>query len=248
MELVKNLEDEVASGSTLREISDKFDLKLVSRPKVSMEDIERDDMLSPLKSQIFGMEQSEVSYPIEIPNSQNIAIVEISAITPSKPEDFEENQRVIAAKWQESEKANLAIKLMQEVLSKAPSEFESESRKNNFNISQNVRLERAKLYQNEQYPSEMLLSIFETKIRDNQNSTQNPVIISNIFRKGAKLFIAKVIKAELNKDISKKIESTASENIIQKIDTSLFTEVMGYLRDKEHVRIDDDSVVFKENQ
>lgn len=90
IEFNKNLEDAVASGSSLKEIAEKYDLSLQHMNSVTYSRITSSKTIFPqdISDHIFEMAIGEVSYPIETNNDGELLLVEVSAVSPSVLESF----------------------------------------------------------------------------------------------------------------------------------------------------------------
>ena len=246
MELAKNLEDEVAGGSTLNEIASKFGLEAHSVQNVTLASLLKTQTLSGVAESIFSMQQSEVSYPMDIPDTHSIVVTEVTQITPSTLEPFDDIKTNIAQKWRDEEYMNINIKLAQDLITTlSTTDFAHEVTKAGLTLKQNVILKRSELQRYNQYPPEMLVTIFDTKLRDDTN-TQHEQMVKQIFSSGHKIFITKIKAAQYNQDTAKDITKNSRNNIVQKIDESMFLEIMEYIRNKEDVKIDKNAQILSE--
>ena len=124
-ELIANIEDELAGGSTLQEVAEKFTLDLVTKDAVTKEN----DVFAELKTEIFAQQVGEPSGVIE--QGQGYAVINIEEIKESRIPELEEiKDKVMRAyKIEQNKKENgvFASKVYNEMNEKG--DYRSSARK-----------------------------------------------------------------------------------------------------------------------
>ncbi|AGJ02926.1 Parvulin-like peptidyl-prolyl isomerase [Rickettsia prowazekii str. Breinl] len=92
MELAKKLEDEIASGASLVEISEKYKLPIQNVNYVSYAELIGDnimaDNIAESADSIFELSEGELSYPIEAEDKSYLILVELKSIQPAQIPKF----------------------------------------------------------------------------------------------------------------------------------------------------------------
>lgn len=223
-ELVKNLEDEIAAGSSIEEISEKFNLKTNEIKEITADKfVERND-IGVLVETAFSLQAEELSYPTSIKDSKDTAILYISKITPSVVPEFKEIESLVTKEWKTNEYKKLNMKIMEDFISIAkPESFASESLERHLNLQTNVKLRRTELTQNMKFPPDMILGIFKSKVGN----------ISGIYDDGEKAFAIIVRQISNNPETRKNIEKNAGDNIRNKLKEGVIEELLFYMKKQE---------------
>lgn len=228
IELAKNLEDEVAGGTSLKEIAEKFELKLVAVPACTADSLVANKVIGALVDTIFGMQDGELSYPLELPEPRTMALVEVQSITPAVVQDLPSVKEDVSKAWLANSLKSLNMKILQDFASNvSPQDFKAEANKLGLTLSSDVALKRSELASGRQWPPEMLIQIFNAK----------PGVILPLYASETQAFVTLLKKANLNSVESKRILKESGENIAGKVKQSLVQETLNHLRNKEDVKI-----------
>ena len=237
LEFLKNLEDNVASGSNLTEIDEKYDLKLEMVNDAMYDTIIADKIgLSEAADSIFDLVEGEVSYPIELQDKNGLLLIEVRSIKPSKIEDFALNQDKITKWWYEQQVSLLNLQIIENLAKEyAPGKIaKAELASMGVKINSNFSLTRAELKDNEKLPAELLIAIFQTK----------PGANTPIFKFGNSAYFAYVKSITSDKPKAKKIKKSAGENIATTIKNSIIDELISHFINKNEMKINNSSSVF----
>lgn len=232
IDLAKNLEDEVAGGSTLQEIGEKFVLKVNNVTDSTIEHLMQHKVLSNISDTVFTMGQGEVSYPLEL-SPQNMVIVEIKQITPSVAQEISKIRPMLVKKWKENACLNHYMKVMQDFVSSSnQSDFVTKAQGLGLSIKNNQILKRSKLSEDTSLAPEMLLEIFDTKL-----SKDTGHVIPKAYQQNNTIWAVKIDKAYNDKTTSQDIMKSSQDNIINKIREGIFIDIIEHLKSQENVMI-----------
>jgi DNA-binding phage protein len=237
LEFMKNLEDNVASGSNLTEIAEKYELQLESINDVSYDSIITDKTgLADAADTIFELVEGELSYPIELQDKTGLLLIELKSIKPSKIEDFEVNQDRVAKLWRDQQISLLNLQIIENLAKEyAPGKTNSkELASMGIKINSNFSLTRAELKDNEKLPAELLIAIFQTK----------PGANTQIFKFGNSAYFAYVKSIKIDKTKAWSIRKSAGEDIATTIKHSVIDELIAYFIHKNEMKINNKSSVF----
>ncbi|XVN42729.1 MAG: SurA N-terminal domain-containing protein [Candidatus Rickettsia vulgarisii] len=212
--LVKNLEDDIAAGSTLTEISEKYELPIQNINYITYQDLLNNSDIAQNADNIFELTEGEVSYPMEQTNSESFIIAEIKAIQQNKTQEFALVKDQVKKLLYEQNLKNSNFKKFQV--------FANDYKPDN-NLLQgtslsNAQLTRSELRENSQLPAELLLAIFQTKVNSN----------THVFQSKDKAYFAYIKSIQIDKAKSKNIEKENIDNIIQTIINSIIDELISY--------------------
>ena len=106
-EFSRKLEDDVAAGMSLEEISNKYTLAITEKKNISKSNLlnsKNEDHIE-LAEPIFEMISGEISYPIEIKDKHEILLTILDTITPERTQEFNEVEPKILELWKGKELA-----------------------------------------------------------------------------------------------------------------------------------------------
>jgi peptidyl-prolyl cis-trans isomerase D len=226
-ELMQNLQDEIAAGSSLAEIAQKFELKVKRLNAVTAGDIVEIRDIGSLVDTIFSSGVDEVSYPVELSDVNKFAIFDVKNITPSKVQDFAEVADGVLKQWQNHAYNERNLKLIKDFVSKAQQEtFASKAAEMNLSFQSAIKLKRADIENNVQFPPEMLQSVF----------TNRPNIVSAIYNSGDKAYAMVVRQISHNAVTKKDVIKNSGKKIIDELKNGFVDELILYMYKKENVR------------
>lgn len=238
IELAKNLEDEVAGGSTLQEIGEKFALKINTISDSTIEHLMQHKDLANVASTVFSLGQGEVSYPLEL-SPQTMVVLEMKQITPSVAQEITTIKPLLIKKWKEQICFDNYMKVMQNfVSSTSSSDFITQAQSLGLSVKNNQNIKRSKLSEETSLPPEMLVEIFDTKLAD----TETGQVLPKAYSQNNTIWAVKIDKAYNNKTTAQNIKKTSQDNIINKIRESIFIDIIEHLKNQENVMIYNDSL------
>lgn len=226
-ELMQNLQDEIAAGSSLAEIAQKFELKVNKVNAVTAEELVEVSDIGSLVDTIFNLDADEVSYPVEMPDTNKFAIFYVQNVIPSKVQDFAEISAGVLKQWQISEYNMRNLKLMEDFVSKVSQDtFAAKAAEMNLSFQSNVRLRRGDIENNVQYPPEMLQSVFAS----------HPNMVSSIYNSGDQAYAMVVRQVSHNAVTRKNIIKNSGKKIVEDLKHGFIDELILYMYKKENVR------------
>lgn len=224
IEFAKNLEEDVAGGSTLKEIAAKYELKLNEEKDVTYEDIAGEkSQLDIVVDSIFEMSEGEVLYPVELQDNKGLILVELQDIKPSELQAYEIVQEKALNLLNLKLIAHANIKYLEDIATKYKTDYRNIPKKIKELVSKNVKLNlkasliRSELEKEDKLPQGLLVAIFNTP----QDNT------TKVFRSTDKAYFAyvKEIKTDPRKLLDvKKLET----NIISSIKNAVVEELINY--------------------
>jgi peptidyl-prolyl cis-trans isomerase D len=122
---IKAIEDELASGATLTEVADKFNLKITKVPtindkglSITGETSKEIPNIETFVTTAFSTEEGTESPLMLSPDNSNYFIVRVDKITPSRTLAFEEAKEKVIQAWEISETNNVMNKLAEDTVRK----------------------------------------------------------------------------------------------------------------------------------
>jgi hypothetical protein len=227
----KSLEEEVASGLTLKEIAAKHGIKVSNMKPISKDVLVEDSNLniSEIADSVFEMLEGEVSYPLELSNQNKIVLGELVKITPSRKQEFEEVKDQISSILQAKAIAGENIKILEQVQKNyQEKKVNLELLKNKgIVVESNKSMTRADFGMKEQMNPELAYLIFKTEKGQ----------ITSLVKDGNKAYFAfiKDNKIDLNK--AKKIKEKSLIQIQNTIKEGIMQELIGYLAEQNDVKV-----------
>jgi peptidyl-prolyl cis-trans isomerase D len=212
--LIKNLEDEIAAGNTLDQISKKHKLKINFIENFTNSYIPEESFLKDFKDTIIGMQEREVSYPIEIDNG--LIIFEIEKINPAKIPEFKDVLKKIDVIFRKHKYEELNFAKMKEFATIANSNnFIKEASQRGFNIDSNISITRNGSKDRKELPSNLFNEIFK----------HSPQQITDIIQDKDYYYIA-IIRNILKNPIDSKSEELIKNNIQKDIKQSIIDDML----------------------
>lgn len=245
LDLIKELEDDIAAGLNIEEISKKYNLvaeNMEGRTKESLLSEEQGEYAE-FADQLFEMVESEVSYPIEIKDKDELVIFEVSQINPTRIQALDEVKLIIADLWKieqlkehnlnrflqfksdysellEGDAVNLAEKRKQFIDAKI-------LQQKSIAITSDFKTNRQDALAENQYPPELMKSIFSTRQGDN----------TRVVTKDSEAFFAFIKKEYIDTKKADEIKASRYNEYVATIRDSIMDEIIAYLIDKNETQI-----------
>jgi peptidyl-prolyl cis-trans isomerase D len=227
-EISKSLEDEVAGGSTLQEIADKYKLKSICEKNIIAQNIETraGGFFAPFVSQIREMTENEVSYPLE--NKDNgVVLFQITKHIKETPQEFEVVKQDVVDKYKLFAYKQANLKKLQDFASNSSSNnFSATATEFGMNLQQGKSFGRVEMGNITTLPTEMVLAMF---------SSDRGIVVGP-FIGGDKAYMFVVRNISYDKDTKRKIEESKG-NIVKKIKEGLMEELLFYARVQSEMKI-----------
>ncbi len=227
-EISKSLEDEVAGGSTLSEIVDKYKLKRICEKNLNAQNIDSKagGIFASFISHIYEMAENEVSYPLEN-KDDGVILFEVTKHVREAPLEFAAVKQDVVAKYKLFAYRQESLKRIQDCASSADAaSFNKTAGEFGLNIQTGKSFERSDLANIKTFPAEMLVAIF--------SSDKGMVVGPFVSEDSAYIFVVRNIISD--KDAKRKME-TSKDNIIEKIREGLMEELLFYERVQNGVAV-----------
>ncbi len=222
--LAKNLEDDVASGLSLKEIAEKYQLTIENIDYISYQDLSNNRTdISQNADNIFELTEGELSYPIELVDKKTFILVEIKSIQASEIQEFVVIKDQAQKLWANQQVRKLNLKIIENIAK----EYQP-NKKMNFpevSIDQSASFLRSEIQNNKQLPIELLLVIFQTNIGSN----------SPVFQLKDKAYFAHIKSIKIDRIKAQEIEKNNKEDIINAIKNNVIDELINYAIKKNKI-------------
>ncbi|MCC8371667.1 MAG: SurA N-terminal domain-containing protein [Rickettsia endosymbiont of Pseudomimeciton antennatum] len=223
--LIKNLEDDVAAGSSLTEIAGKYELPIQNLESVSYKDlaINKIDIAQNADS-IFDLAEGELSYPIELTDKGAFILVEIKSIQPSKVPEFPAIKEQVQKLWNEQYLRELNLKTIETIAK----EYTPAKNKEFLKVitSQSTAFSRSEIHNNQQLPTELLSAIFQTNIGSN----------TPVFQSKDKAYFAYIKSKKIDKKKRQEIQKKNEKDIASAIQNNVIDELISYAIKKNNMK------------
>lgn len=230
-EFSKKLEEEVSAGLNLKNLAAKYEIKITTLTDISKDSLIADDNLKLLEfaDPIFEMLEGELSYPMEITSQNEIILLELRKITPSRKQEFEEVKNQISSKLYTKAIAAENIKLLEQIQKNyETTQLIPESLKNKaIIVASNKSITRADFAIEEKINRNLIDLIFKTPKNH----------VTNIVKDNKKAYFAFVKDDKINSVKAKKINNTSREQIINTIKEGVMQELIGYLAEQNDIKV-----------
>ena len=204
--------------------------------------LEGNDYYAEIADQLFEMVEKEVSYPVEIKDKNEVIVFEVNDINPSRIQSLDEVKFSIADLWkgEQLKEYNLNRFLQfksdyNEFLDTGKDLPEKKKQFTDFTVLQkqsiklslNVQINRQESFANENYPPELLKSIFVT----------DAGALTRVVTKGDEAFLVLIKKEYIDSKKSEKIKADRYNEYAATIRESIMNEIIAYLVDKNETQI-----------
>jgi parvulin-like peptidyl-prolyl isomerase len=224
-DVIKKLEDQIASGQTLRQISEQNKLKINSINNFSKDYHSGLYYLNDLKDTILGMQEQEISYPIEL--KDGIIIFEVEEIKKSQVPKFNDIYKEVEAKWINSAYKKQNLDIMEKLKKTANHKnFITEAKKIGLNLQENIVFTRNGVPTHLNVPEEILNEIFKSSKGDT----------TNIIIKNDKAYICLLKDVYIGKGDKKDIEKI-QDNFSLSFKQSLIEDLISSIRLDNNIKI-----------
>ncbi|MGX6959760.1 MAG: SurA N-terminal domain-containing protein [Rickettsia endosymbiont of Pentastiridius leporinus] len=217
MELAKNLEDDVAAGSSLVEIAEKYKLPINNINGISYAELVDDKIIAENANSIFELSEGELSYPIEAEDKSYLVLVELKSVQPAKIPEFDSIKDQVEAALIKQNIADLNLKIIKDLAKEYSPENIKDLKAQNIKVSRKNYI-RADMENDLTLTPEILLSIFNTKIGSN----------TPVFQVGSEVYFAHIKSAGIDDLTAKNIQTNSEKNIIATIQNSVADELINY--------------------
>jgi hypothetical protein len=228
-ELAKNFVEDIDKGLSFAEISEKYELEVISIENISKNSMNNNtnDAMMDIASTVFEMIEGEVSYPIELQEQNEILIVELKSISPARQQELAEVKDSIKISIHNKQLAQENIKILDQIKSGYKDSKSTINIKNKGVNIVKTNFVRAELPMNNDYQPNFLMEIFKTP-----PSSSTRIVVTNneayfAFIKSKKSDNKKV--AEVKKESLGHISLTIREGIMY--------EIINYLTRKNDMQI-----------
>lgn len=230
IEFAKNLEDDVAAGSSLKEIAEKYEVDLINLKDVTYDNaIDKNSSVSVAADAIFEMTEGEVLYPIELQDKSGLILVELTNITPARLQEF----NVVVDKARNLLKDKITTHTNLKSFEDLAVNFKNNKLSSNelnikaIKVDPKFSISRSELDEETKLPQGLLSSIFQT---NNKESTP-------VFRLGNKAYFAFVKDISVNQEKLKTIRKSSGKNISTSIKNSVLEELVFNFIKKNNMKI-----------
>lgn len=233
LDFSKTLEDEVAAGSSLKEIATKQGLEILEAKNLSKEAAENDKLFAEMSDIIFELNEGELSYPMELKSRHELVLIELISITPARVEEFAESKEKASYLWQGEKIRGANLKMLEDVARDyTPGKALLQ---NGIKVS-NISLSRSDT-SNQKLPSELLFTIFQTDL-----NTNTPVFVL-----GDTAYFAHLKQIKIDKKKASKITLESGANIKSTIKNGVMNELIAYFIKQNNMQINYKDRVLRED-
>ncbi|AAU04265.1 SurA N-terminal domain-containing protein [Rickettsia typhi] len=221
MEFANKLEDEIASGASLVEISEKYKLPIQNVNYLSYAELIEDniiaDNIAENADSIFELAEGELSYPIEAGDKSYLLLVELKSIQPAKIPKFDAIKDQVNEVWIKRNIEDENLKMIKDLAKEYNAGQKKEFNVAGIKISRKSYI-RAEMENDLTLTPEILLSIFNTKIGSN----------TPVFRVGDVVYFAHIKSSSIDELTAQNIHVNLENNIIYNIKNSVIEELINY--------------------
>lgn len=231
MQFSASLEEEVASGLTLKEIAAKHGIQVYHMKPISKDAFVKDNNLniSDIADSVFEMLEGEVSYPLELSNQNKIILAELGKIIPLRKQKFEEVKDQICSILQAKAISDKNIKILEQV------QKDYQEKKLNLEllkdqgivVESNQFIIRADFVIKEQMNHELLNLIFKTAKGQ----------ITHLVKDDNKAYFAIIKDNKIDLIKAKKIKEDSLIHINNNIQDGIMQELIGYLAEQNDMKV-----------
>ncbi|WP_341763903.1 peptidylprolyl isomerase [Candidatus Tisiphia endosymbiont of Beris chalybata] len=216
-QLIRELGDEVAAGSSLIEISQKYKLPLQNINYITYNEALKNADILHNADNIFKLTEGELSYPLEHPNQDSCILVEVQEIQPAKIQEFAVVKDQVQKLWKEQYLKDFNLKKIQALST------EYVSGKNivmpGISINRAAHFIREEIQDNKQLPEGLLSSIFQAPLNSN----------TPVFQSQGNAYFAHIKSIRIDKVKKHAIQDKNKENIANNIKDGVIEELINYL-------------------
>jgi hypothetical protein len=234
-DLIRNLDDSVAGGMSLNEISQNFKFEIITIDYLSQKELDFKNIdIRNFNKNIFETNLNEVSYPVELQDKNKIFLYQIDGIRTSHIEKFEDSKDKISLLWQKEYLSKENLKFLEENKNNFLNLKSQKFKNNGLKYHDSVAISRFELnkYQTNDWPLELLFLVFKIKNSD----------ITQIVRIDNKAYIAKVINITKPHDKVVNVEKDFLDNIKTTIRNGMMEELINYLGRENKIKVNKNKI------
>jgi hypothetical protein len=139
-------------------------------------------------------------------------LLEVTSITPSKIQEFDEVVGKIKALWQLQKSTEANMELMRDLATKYPA-----TPNPNISISK-ISISRAEI-ENSKFPPDFLISVFQTKIAGT----------TPVFKSNNRSYFAYIRSVKIDKTLAGNIKKTSAQDIAETIRDAMIEELINHI-------------------
>ena len=229
-ELAGNFEEDVAGGLTLKEISEKYGLEIITVEDKTLAELsasENTDYVE-IADSVFEIAKNELSYPVEVRDKHEILLTNVTDVKFAREQGFEEVQDKITTMIENENIIFHNLKSL-EKLQKTygqvanPSELNLKEKK----ILANQSFLRSDFGRQKNIPLTLFKAIFIADVSSN----------TRIVAEGNKAFFAHVKNIKFDKEAGENISKNSSEHYNNLIQEGVFQELIDNLAKRNRIKI-----------
>lgn len=243
-EITRQVEDDLVSGSTVKEVAAKFNLKILELTKLTLD--ETDKVKLPFKKDVmtvaFGLDEGEVGNFNEAENADKSLVqwlVYVSDVKPKHVEPIDRAKEKVKKAWYKDQRHARAIEVAEDVISKTSEgeDFAKLAQKKHYNVRSTAYFDKDGRTSDERNKSKIIDNLHEEIFSKLKNEA------------GMKEINGKIVVyqlADISYDAKKEDEERQRNYISLMQDNSedMYQQLIGYLSKKYEVKINYD--VLKE--
>ncbi|MBO4405373.1 MAG: SurA N-terminal domain-containing protein [Alphaproteobacteria bacterium] len=236
-EITRQVEDDLVSGSTVKEVAGKFNLKTLELKDVALD--ETDKVKLPFKKDVmtvaFGLDESEVGNFNEAENADKKLVqwlVYVSDVKPRHVEPIDQAKEKVKKAWYKDQQHAKAIKIAEDVISKTSEgeDFVKLAQKKRYNVRSTAYFDKDGKTSDERNKSEVVDNLHEEIFSELKNKA------------GMKEINGKIVVyqlADIGYDAKKEEEERQKNYILLMQDNSedMYQQLIGYLSKKYEVKV-----------
>jgi peptidyl-prolyl cis-trans isomerase D len=224
-DFLKALEDEIALGLSLNQISKKQDLKIYSIEDFTKDYQSKEPDLKDFKDRIMNMQEQEVSYPMEV--KEGLIIFEIEKIKNTETPTLKEIYNKVVVAWENHQYEQNNLGIIQNFAQIANSQnFIDQASKLGLDINHDISVSRNKQDNDKNIEDSLLNEVFISNINQ----------ITKLVIYNGKAYIAKINNISKN-SISNEEEDNIKQNINNNIKRSMIDDIITHLKYINKVQI-----------
>jgi len=243
-EITRQIEDDLVSGSTVEEVTKKYDLRSINVKNVALN--ETDQIGLPFKKDImtvaFGSDEKEVGDFNEAEDSNKKLVqwmVYVSDITPKHIEPIEQAKEKVKIAWYKHQQHDRALSVANEIISKVVNgeSFFDLAKKAKYRLRSTAYFDREGRTSDERNNSEIISSLCEESF----NRLKNDIGLKDI---NGKIVVYQVVGMNYDEKSERDNKRMRYNSLLQDNSGDMYQQLIGYLSKKYEVKVNYD--VLKE--
>lgn len=239
-EIVRQVQDDLVSGSTIEEVVKKYKLRSLNIKNVAFD--EADKVALPFRKDVmtvaFGANEKEVGDFNEAEDSNKKLVqwlVYVSDIKPKHVEPFEQAKERVKLAWRKDQQHVKALSVANEIISKVSSgeRFTNVAVKAGYAVRSTDYFDRAGLTSGQKNKSEIVLNLHE----DAFNKVKNEVDFKEL---NENIVVYQLDRIEYDAKSEEKNKQSYYVELVQSSSEDMYQQLIGYLSKKYKVKINYD--------